>query len=152
MEGWIKLYRSLLDWRWYSNPNILRVYLHLLLKANFVEKDFENSRILPGQVAVSPRKIGEDLNLTKDQVKYALKKLIQTDEITKEGKSKYTIVTIVNYRKYQESKNTIPNKYSTRTSQLPTTKECNNERSINNNEEIYDYNWLENSEDSQNNQ
>ena len=41
-EGFVKLPRTLLDWRWYTEPNALRLYIHLLLKANFKEIVWKN--------------------------------------------------------------------------------------------------------------
>jgi hypothetical protein len=33
--GYIKLYRSLLKWEWYDDSNVFRVFMHLLLTANY---------------------------------------------------------------------------------------------------------------------
>lgn len=32
--GYVKIYRRLKDWEWYSDANTARVYLHILLSAN----------------------------------------------------------------------------------------------------------------------
>ena len=36
--GFIKLYRSMLQWEWYDDVNVKVLFLHLLLKANYEEK------------------------------------------------------------------------------------------------------------------
>ena len=40
MNGYIKLHRSIMDWRWYDDPNTFRMFVHLLLKANHAAKDW----------------------------------------------------------------------------------------------------------------
>ena len=32
-NGYVRLYRDILFWQWYKNPNVFRLYIHLLLKA-----------------------------------------------------------------------------------------------------------------------
>lgn len=39
MEGWISLYRKILNWEWYSDANTFRLFIHLLLQANHEEKN-----------------------------------------------------------------------------------------------------------------
>lgn len=48
MIGWIKLHRQLLTWEWYDEPNTLRLFLHLLLKANIEPKEWRGTMIQPG--------------------------------------------------------------------------------------------------------
>ena len=36
--GWISLYRKFTEWEWYTDANTMRVFLHLLLKANIYKQ------------------------------------------------------------------------------------------------------------------
>ena len=40
--GFIKFYRDFQDWHWYSDANVLQLYLHLMLTANFKDKPFKD--------------------------------------------------------------------------------------------------------------
>ena len=37
-NSWIKIYRSMLDWEWYSDNNTKSLFIHCLIKANYEEK------------------------------------------------------------------------------------------------------------------
>ena len=39
--GWVKLSRSLLDWEWMGDPNVVTVYLQVLLRANYEAKRWQ---------------------------------------------------------------------------------------------------------------
>lgn len=96
-NGYIKLPRSLLDWRWYKDANTRALFIHLLLKANFIEAEFENRTIKRGQVVTSLTHLSEDLNLSVKQIRTALNHLKGTGEVATETTSKYSIITINNY-------------------------------------------------------
>ena len=101
-NGYIKLHRQLTQWRWYKSENTARIFLHLLLIANYEECQWFDKTIKPGQVVTSMEHIADDLGLTRKTVKKHIKKLCQTGEISVETTNKYTIVTIRNYGKYQD--------------------------------------------------
>ncbi|MFC4739222.1 hypothetical protein ACFO3U_04385 [Flavobacterium ponti] len=33
--GFIPLQRTILEWQWYQNSNVARLFIHILLKSNF---------------------------------------------------------------------------------------------------------------------
>ena len=102
-EGWISLHRKLTKWQWYSNKNVCRLFIHLLLMANHKDNSHEGIRIKKGQRLTSNRKLAGETGLTVQEVKTALKKLESTHEITRTGSNKNTLITIVNYEGYQNS-------------------------------------------------
>ncbi len=101
----IKLFRGLLDWRWYKNGNTMRVFIHLLLKANISDGEIENITIKRGQVVTSRKHLSSELNISEQEVRTALEHLKATSEITTRSTSKFTIITIVNWDKYQSPTN-----------------------------------------------
>lgn len=102
----IKLDRNIQEWRWYTNANTFRVFIHLLLNANIKPNDFENAKIKRGELATSYDKIANTLKLTNQQVRTAISHLKLTGEITITRYSKFIVISIVNYSQYQD-KSTI---------------------------------------------
>lgn len=97
----IKLYRSLLNWRWYKDGNTVRVFIHLLMKANITAADFEEITIQRGEVVTSYNSLAGELGLSTKNIRTALKHLKSTGEVASRSTSKFTIITINNYEKYQ---------------------------------------------------
>lgn len=99
--GFILLYRQITEWEWYQNPNTFRLFLHILLKANFTDGRFEGREVKRGQLLTSLPKLSVQTKLSIQQVRTALKHLISTGEITDEGTAQYRIITVVKYDLYQ---------------------------------------------------
>ena len=108
-NGFIKINRNILNWRWYSDENTFRVFFHLLLKANFKDGEFEKHDIKRGQLITGRKVLAKELNISEQRVRTALDHLKSTNEITITGTSKYSIITIKNYDKYQSVTNTSTN-------------------------------------------
>lgn len=105
-NGFIKLYRSLLKWEWIDEPNVLVLFIHCLLRANYQDAKYHGIDVERGTFITSYSKLSDATGLTIKQVRNALAKLIQTGEIRAElgqGK-KYTIIRVCNYDKFQEGK------------------------------------------------
>lgn len=78
----IKLYRDITSWQWYRDGNTFRVYLHLMLLAQFYEVQKGKEIIRPGDVETSYAKLVSDLWLTENQIRRAFSNLKMTGEIT----------------------------------------------------------------------
>lgn len=100
-NGYIKLHRQITEWGWYKDPNTLRVFLHLLLKANYTEAEFMGHKIKPGQVVIGRKALAEELEMTERQIRTSLVHLKTTNEVTIKTTNKFSIVTIENWDKYQ---------------------------------------------------
>lgn len=106
MTGWVKIHRSLLNWQWYSNLNVCRVFLHLLLSANFEERNWQGQVIKRGQVVKSLQNLASETGLTVKQVRGALDKLKRTNDIEIKGHTAFSLITVVNYNKWQDAEDT----------------------------------------------
>jgi len=102
MEGWIKLHKRFLEWEWYCDNNVKILFIHLLLKANFIDKEWKGIMIKRGQLFTSILHLSKELNLTVKQVRISLHKICTTGEITEKGASNGTMITICNYDSYQQ--------------------------------------------------
>lgn len=98
----IKIDRNITTWRWYRDANTMRVFIHLLLMANIKDAPFEKIVVKRGQIATSYETICTATDLTLKKCRNAVTNLISTDEITVKRYSKFLLITINNYEKYQK--------------------------------------------------
>lgn len=98
---YIKLFREILDWEWWHDINTFRVFVFLLLKANWKDCTWKGMVVKRGEYVSSYDKLAEDTDLTRDEVRTAIKHLKCTTEITTRSTRKYTVFTVVNYDLYQ---------------------------------------------------
>ena len=133
MEGWIKLHRQYLNWEWFDKPEMVQIFLYLLLKANCKDKQWNGITIKPGQVVISRDKVCADIGITPQAFRTCVKRLISTNEITSESTNKYTIITICKYSDYQENKK-CSNQQNNQQNNQPATNEqpANNQPTTNN--------------------
>lgn len=101
-KSFIKLNRKILNWRWYQDANTMRVFIHLLLKANYKDNDFEKTSVKRGQLITSQSHLAEDLKISVKNVRTALEHLKSTGEVAIQTTAKYSIITINNYNEYQK--------------------------------------------------
>ncbi len=93
-QGWVKLYREMLDWEWYDDTIVKIVYLHILLSANWEDANYHGTVIKAGEFKTTVRQIAADLKISIQQVRRALNALKRTNQITTHTTSKYTIISI----------------------------------------------------------
>ena len=101
-DGWIKMYRVFLEWEWYSETNMVRLFLHLLLKANFEDKRWRGIVIRRGQLVTSISNLHTETRLSERAVRTCLDRLVKTGEIDKQTTSQFSIITICKYEEYQQ--------------------------------------------------
>ena len=136
---YIKLDRNILNWRWYKDPNTMRVFLHLLLTANIKDHDFEYDTIRRGELAGSIGNIGKSTGLTYNQVRTALTHLKDTNEITITRRPKYLVISITNYNRYQEKPNQNPNESQSNYNQITIKSQQSKNEKNDKNEKKYIY-------------
>lgn len=131
-KGFIKIYRSLLQWEWYEDINTTRLFIHCLLMANWEDKNWQGLLIKRGSFVTSINKLSKETGLTVQQTRTAINKLKSTCNITSKTTSKYTVISIQNYDKLQENNKQITNEQQTNNmqvnKQITTTKEYKNIR------------------------
>lgn len=107
MDGnYIKVSRGILEWEWWSDINTTRVFLYMLLKANWKDGKFKGIDIPRGSFVASIASIAQGTSLTNDEVRTAIKHLISSHTITKQSTNKYTVFSVVNYELYQDTSQT----------------------------------------------
>ncbi len=96
-KGFVKVDRDIkID---YSN-NDIRVYLHLLMSANYTEKNVYDRQIKVGQCITSYGKVADALNISLGGAKTSIKHLMSAELIVWHGvRDKYSVCTISDYDK-----------------------------------------------------
>lgn len=100
-EGWIKIHRKIIDWQWFSDPNMVQVFLYLICLANTEDIQYKGITLHSGQIAISVATICERLKLSPRQVRTCLNRLKTTNELTIESTNQFSIITICNFDSYQ---------------------------------------------------
>ena len=100
--GYIKLHRKLTKWEWYHNANTFRVFIHLLLTANYEPRRFEGKVIDRGQRIASLSSLAKELKMSVREVRTSLEHLKSTGEISLISTARFTVFTINNYEEYQK--------------------------------------------------
>ena len=129
-QGWIKLHRKFLKWEWYDDINTSRFFLHCLFRANHEDKKWRGTIIKRGQFISSLSKLSKECGLSIQQTRTCIDKLISTQEITHQPTSKYTLISLVNYDKYQstntqsntQDNNQVTNNQQTSNKRVTTNK------------------------------
>lgn len=111
-EGYIKLYRRMMKWGWYTDTPTKCVFLHLLFLACYEPCYYKCVHLEPGQAVASIRQISTDTGISVQSVRTALNHLKSTQEITQCEHGKFSVFTVNNYADYQDA-NTVSNKQLT---------------------------------------
>lgn len=120
-DGYIKLYRKMMKWGWYTDTNAKCVFLHLLFLAQYEACFFRGIKLEIGQAVTSIREISVQTGISMQSVRTAIKHLKSTQEITQCTHGKFSVFTIQNYAEYQGD-NTASNKQVTQSQHTANTE------------------------------
>lgn len=100
--GYVRVFRSMLDWQWYGNDACVRVMLHLLLTVNWEEKVWNGVTIKPGSTLTSMENLSTQLGLSRSTIRRTLQRLTTSGELSLQTNNHWTIITLANWGEYQE--------------------------------------------------
>ena len=100
-ERWVKTYEKILDWEWGDDPYIFTFFVKLTLLVNVSTKRWHGRTIKRGQLLTSMRHLEEKFGWSHHTIQRVLEALQTTGEITVESNKEGTLITVVNYAKYQ---------------------------------------------------
>lgn len=130
--NWVKLFAKFTTWEWYKEQNTKSLFIHCLLKANWKDGKFEGKIIPRGSFVTGRKKLAQELGLSEQEIRTALKHLISTNELTTISTNKYSIITVVNYELYQQvnqqTNQQLTNNQPATNQQLTTIEEYKNNR------------------------
>lgn len=102
-SGYIKLYRSLLNWKWYDDINTKTVFLHLLLTVSIADNQWHGITVPRGARVSSYQTLAKETGLSVQQLRTSVKRLESTGTLTRYKYPKYTVFALKNFDKYQPS-------------------------------------------------
>lgn len=108
-KEFIKVYRKLLDWEWYTDVNTKTLFIHCLLRANWKAGIWHGVQYDAGEFITSLPRISAETGLSIQQARTALEHLELTGEVTSRTTDKVTgkkynkirVITINNWDSYQ---------------------------------------------------
>lgn len=100
-QGFIKIHRSILKWEWWQDANTMRVFMYLLLNANWEDSRFQGYAIPKGSLVTSYDSIATNLGISQRNVRTSILHLKKSKEVSVKRHSHFSIVTIANWGKYQ---------------------------------------------------
>jgi hypothetical protein len=125
-NGFIVLYRSLLNWEWYTDPNTTRLFIHCLLRANHKDKRWQGIVINRASFVTSHSILANELGLTISQIRTSINKLKSTGEIAHKSHNKYGIITILKYDNYQVNRSQDSNDIADKSQTNRNKQQINN--------------------------
>lgn len=129
--GFITLHRKILNWEWYDDLNVTRLFIHCLLRANHKANNWRGILIERGSFITSIEALSKETKLSVSQIRTSIKKLKSTSELAVKSQAQYSVVTVLEYDSYQ-SNDKQPSKPVTKESQtsdkpMTTNNNDNNE-------------------------
>lgn len=113
-ETYIKLFHKILNWGWYGDTNTFRVFMHILLKANYKDTEYKGYKLHPGDCVFGRKAWAEALGLSEQQVRTAIDHLKSTNEITTKSTNKFTVVHVEKWEFWQIEEGYATNKSPTK--------------------------------------
>ena len=100
-QGFIVLYRQLLEWKYFMFPNAVTLWVYILLKANWKDGYFLGNEIPRGSFATSIAKISADTGISESSIKRWLKRFEEDGQIERKSTNRCTIIKASNYAAFQ---------------------------------------------------
>lgn len=131
--GWIKVHRALLDHWCATEPEALSVWVRLLCEANFESKksmingcliDVERGQLVFGLDAFSKKS-----GVSVSKLRRIISMLESDGMISRQKTSKYSLISIACYDKYQDDDRQTAGKSQAKDNQIAAPKEVKNLRS-----------------------
>lgn len=101
MESFVKLNRSIMEWRWYHDPAMTHLFLHLVMRANYTDADWQDITVRRGQLVTSRHALAAETGLTEKVIRRCLHQLEKTGEISITPTNHYSLIAITKYTDYQ---------------------------------------------------
>ena len=100
--NYIKLNRQLLEWRYWYSETAVKLWILILMKANWKDGWFMGDRIQRGSLATSMSNLAIEAGCSEPTVRRWLAKFEEDGQITWKATNRYTQINVINYGFYQD--------------------------------------------------
>ena len=147
-NGWVKMYRKILNKGWYKKSHYVHLWNHLLLKANHQDNEFwfngKNMIVKKGQFITGRKKLNMETGINESKIERILKFFEKNEhQIEQQKTNKNRLITILNWNEYQSIEQQIEqqvnNKRTTTEQQVNTNKKEKKEENVKNEKNINIY-------------
>lgn len=125
-QGYIKLYRKIVNWEWFDNSYMVHLYLYLIIYANTQDRRWHGDIIKRGQLLTSVSRLHDETNIPISTIRRCLKRLEKTGEIIVKATNRFSTITICNYDSYQANEQTDEQTDELSSEQINNKQETNN--------------------------
>lgn len=134
-EGYIRLWRKVMDSYFYTEPDYAHLWIHLLLKANHKNK-FMTFRGKPflikrGQFVTSRAKLVKETGLNRSKIERILKSFESEQQIEQQNFFVFRLITVVNYNKFQKVSTKVSSECAASEQPVSTTNKLKNDKNDN---------------------
>lgn len=98
---YLKIFRRMVYWEWYTDVNTKALFLHCLIMANWKPGSWKGKPYKRGQFYTSLPSLAKETGLTIKQVRTALAHLKETGEVADSISGKSRLITVLSFDKYQ---------------------------------------------------
>ena len=123
-NGWLKMHRRFLEWEWFDDAYMVKLFLYLLLKANHQDGTWKGNVVKRGQLIIGLNSLSKVLNMSVKMVRNRLKKLSKTGEIFVKTGNQFSLATICNYDEYQVEESKKGNQRAIKGQSKGNKQEC----------------------------
>lgn len=137
--GWITLHRKLLDSPLAKNADAMLLWVHLLLKTNHRDGEYilgtQVIKIPKGSLMAGRLSLAKATGLHQSKIQRLLVLFQKMGFIEQQTYSKYRLISITNWRQYQEHEQQVNNRRTTGEQQANTNNKVNNVNKVNKKQE-----------------
>ena len=101
----IKVYRKIIDWEWYTDIPTCHLFRHFIIKANHTDWSWRGIEIKRGEYLTGRKRLAQETWLTEQQIRTSINKLKKTGELVATPTNQYTIYRLNNYDTYNQQPN-----------------------------------------------
>jgi len=129
-NGWIKIYRKMMDKGFYKNSKYVHLWVHLLLEATHKPKEVlwngKTFILQPGQFITGRKKLAGKTKINQNSVERILNYFKNEHQIEQQTTNKNRLITILKWERYQGNEQLneqqVSNKRATSEQQVSTNK------------------------------